>query len=577
MPFIKDAFKQSKKDQDKIISPEETVFHAKQQLQKVKLDILQEVKRIDNNRLGIPVYFSICGLDAQKRTGKRNQMGKGADASQAQASAIMELIERFSLYDFMEHENHFQMKTYHQMKAQAIPFETIVRSVHDNVDDHSSEYHFFSQLPLRWAKAYDLCNESFIFIPFDWFFHINAYNGASAGNCMEEAIIQGMSEIIERHVCDIIAREKPHVHKIDLNTVDDPIAIDLINKFHQSGIELLVYDYSINTGIPVLGGIAYDPKTFPDKSEIVWTAGAMSDPSKSLCRLLTEIAQLGGDFNTNAHYEPSGLPKLTDIDQINAIHPDYGSIPFTDLPSVSNENIKIEIMNYVKTLHSVLPETFIVDVTHPDINLPSCYTIIPGARFRERSANASMGMFIAKMISVSFSNELALKELDAFEKKLPGKYFTPFYQGTLLMNLNLHNDALNCFSQSISRNPMGEDLSGIYVYMGMCEKNMGRYKKAIEYLKKADEVDSYRTDVLNLLGVCYFKETKHQEAINCFRRVLDIDPGSAIDHANLGINYKAMGDHQKAKECLEKALSIDPTIDFAWEHLMALPTVGTTI
>ncbi|MBF0449973.1 MAG: YcaO-like family protein [Candidatus Magnetomorum sp.] len=568
--FITDAYKKSKRDQDKIISPEETVLRAKKQLQKSKLDILQDVRRIDNNRLGIPVYFSLCGVDAHKRTGKRKQMGKGADPAQAEASAIMELIERFSLYDFMQKEHHFQAEKFRNIRSHGIGFEIISRSVHDDVDEQSPEYRFFSELPLRWTKAFDLCNDVWINVPFDWFFQINAYNGSSAGNCMEEAIIQGMSELVERHVCDVIIREKPTVHRIDLNTVDDTVAADLIQRYKQSGIQLYIYDYSIGTGIPVLGGMAYDPKTFPNTSEIVWTAGAMSDPSKALCRLLTEIAQLGGDFNTGSNYEPSGLPKLTDIHQIDEMHPNAAIIPFQSIPSLSNDNIKTEIMNYQKALHFVFPYTFIVDLTHSDIDLPACYTIMPGTRFRERSANASVGMFTARMITSTHLPEVALKKLTAFEKELPDKYYIPFYQGMSLMDMSSYDDALNFFSVALHREPEGEDLSGIYLYMGMCEKNSGRYQQAIENLKQADDIDSYRTDVLNLLGVCYYHCKRYQEAINCFERVIAIDPGSAMDYANLGVNYRASGDNDKAKQCLEKALSLDPGISFAWEHLLAM-------
>jgi len=568
--FFKDAFKKSCLDQDKVKTPEETVIYAKKRLQEIDLKILQEIKRIDNNRLGIPVYFSIYGADAQKRTGKKKQMGKGANPAQAEASAIMELIERFSLYDYMQQENHFQIKEFRNLNSNVIPFDKIVCSVNDNVDTSSPEYKFFSELPLRWTKAYDIKNELWRLIPFDWFFQINAYNGSSAGNCMEEAVIQGMSEVVERHVCDIIHREKPDVNRIDLSTVESLIAKDLIQKYKNLGIKLYIFDYSLNTGIPVIGGIAYDPSTFPKSSEIVWTAGAMPDPEKSLCRLLTEIAQLGGDFNSNSNYEPSGLPKLITIDQIDEKHPSKNSIPFSKLPDISNSNIKTEIDNFKNALQSTLPDTYIVDLTHSKINIPACYTIMPGARFRERSANASVGMFTSKLMTSVYTPEIAIKKLDEFNKVLPGKYYIPFYKGSLLMSSEAYAEALECFSLALNQNPPEEDLCGIYLYIGMCEKNSGHYKKAIKALEQADRIDNFRTDVLNLLGVCHYLIKQYENAIDCFERVIGIDPGSAMDHANLGVNYKASGNLKKAKECLEKAVSLDPGISFAWEHLLSI-------
>ncbi|KPA10092.1 YcaO-like domain protein [Candidatus Magnetomorum sp. HK-1] len=568
--FLNDAYKRSCLDQDKVITPEETIDRAKKKLQQIDLDILQEIRRIDNNRLGIPVYFSLYGSDAQKSTGKRKQMGKGADPAQAEASAIMEMVERYSLYDFMQQDSHFQTAEYRNLKNNVISFDKIARSVHDDVGIDSREYQFFSELPLRWTQAYDIRNESCPLIPFDWFFQINAYNGSSAGNCMEEAIIQGMSEIIERHVCDIIHREKPPVNRIDINTVDDPIAVDLIRRYHQAGIQLYIFDYSLDTGIPVLGGIAYDPSTFPESSEIVWTSGAMPDPNKSFCRLLTEIAQLSGDFNSNSNYEPSGLPKLTKTGQIDEYHPSMAIIPFSQLNNISNNNIKTEILNYQNALQSVLPDTYIVDLTHSKIDLPACYTITPGARFRERSANANMGLFTAKLMTSVCPHDIAIKKLDAFDHALPGKYYIPFYKGTLFLSSGAYDEALNCFSSALNREPPGEDLCGTYLYIGICEKNAGHYRRAVNALRYADKIDNFRTDVLNLLGACYYQLQQYENAIDCFERVIKIDPGSAMDHANLGVNYKAIGNHQKAMVSLEKAVSLDPGISFAWEHLLSL-------
>jgi len=56
---LRDAFKGYTFDQDKIITPEETVGRFKNRLKEVNLDILEETVRIDNGRLNIPIYFSV--------------------------------------------------------------------------------------------------------------------------------------------------------------------------------------------------------------------------------------------------------------------------------------------------------------------------------------------------------------------------------------------------------------------------------------------------------------------------------------------------------------------------------------
>ena len=71
---------------------------SKEKLKKVNLDILKRTIRIDNGRLDIPIYFSLCGTDALNIIGTKKQMGKGGTPSQSEASAVMELAERFSFF-----------------------------------------------------------------------------------------------------------------------------------------------------------------------------------------------------------------------------------------------------------------------------------------------------------------------------------------------------------------------------------------------------------------------------------------------------------------------------------------------
>jgi len=80
---LKDAFKQYTIDQDKTLPPEETVKRFKEKLKKCNLDIMEQTIRIDNGRLDIPVFFSICGKDALSITGTKKQMGKGATPQQS--------------------------------------------------------------------------------------------------------------------------------------------------------------------------------------------------------------------------------------------------------------------------------------------------------------------------------------------------------------------------------------------------------------------------------------------------------------------------------------------------------------
>jgi len=197
---LKDAFKRFTLDQDKIISPEETVKTFKDKLKRVDLDILEYTVRIDNGRLDIPIFFSSCGKDAVEIIGTKKQMGKGATPQQAEASAVMELAERFSFFNFCKNSENFFVERYCNVTENAIPFEMIAQSVHDDSEDLDTARKIFETLPLKWTKAFNLTRNQEVVIPFNWFFTINEFNGPSAGNCVEEALSQGICEIVERHV-----------------------------------------------------------------------------------------------------------------------------------------------------------------------------------------------------------------------------------------------------------------------------------------------------------------------------------------------------------------------------------------
>jgi len=205
--ILTDAFKYNNIDQDKILPPEETVKRFKEKLKKINLDILEDTIRIDNGRLDIPVYFSICGNDAYALTGTRKQMGKGGTTHQAEASAIMELAERFSLFSFRNNPKNFLIEKYRNIKDKAVPFEMIAESVNDDSNDLEIAEKIFEDLSFKWTKAFNLTQNKEILVPFDWFFTINEFNGACAGNGVEEAISQGICEVVERHVSSIISHK----------------------------------------------------------------------------------------------------------------------------------------------------------------------------------------------------------------------------------------------------------------------------------------------------------------------------------------------------------------------------------
>ena len=241
---LKDAYKGYTQDQDKLIPPQETVERIKEKLSRLDLDILENTLRIDNGRLGIPVYISVCGKDARAVTGTQKQMGKGATPIQAEASAVMELSERFSFFSFYKNPENFFSAPYRAAPENAIPFEMIARSVHDDSEDLPCARSLFNDLPLQWTPAFNLTRMQPVSIPFTWFFTINEFNGPSAGNCVEEALIQGICEVVERHVSAMVSHQRLSVPSIRADSAKDPVILDMLEKYRRAGIRLHPVSYT---------------------------------------------------------------------------------------------------------------------------------------------------------------------------------------------------------------------------------------------------------------------------------------------------------------------------------------------
>jgi ribosomal protein S12 methylthiotransferase accessory factor len=567
---IEDAFKTYTHDQDKILSPTETVQRFRKKLQGVDLDILKKVDRIDNGRLDIPVFFSQCGRDAHEIIGTKKQMGKGGTPEQAEASAVMELAERFSFFSFCKDPKNFFTDTAANLDPDSLPFTEIAKSVHDESPELSVSQKIYESLPMKWTWAYNLTRQKPVLIPFDWFFTINEFNGPSAGNCVAEAISQGICEIVERHVSSLVSQNKMSVAAIDPESATDPLVVEMLQKYRKNHINFYLSDFTLDMGIPSVGVLAYDPNTFPEKSEIVWTAGTTPDPQKALSRALTETAQLAGDFNSGANYVASGLPKFTDVESARFISDAPKQVRIDSLPDISNENIKTEVENCVAALWRRDFDVLLINTTHTQLNIPAFYTIVPGAHFRERAAGTSVGMFAAKLITEKNQPDQAFKKLQEFDELLPDKYYLQFYMGNTLLSLEQPNRALPLLERARELDPPAQDIPSICSYLGIAHKDLGHYEKALEVLEEGAALDSERTDIFNLMGFCHFKLKQHQKAIENFAKVLDLNPSSAIDYANIGSNYREMGETDKAIYFYEVALSIDPTIDFARQSLERL-------
>ena len=557
---------------DKAKSPTDTVSHVRKQLKKINLDILANTKRIDTGRLDIPVFISKCGADARKVMPTRKQMGKGLSPIQAEASSIMELIERFSFFTFWEELPQSVTCTWNEAKEKfknkIIPIEHIIQAVADNISPNKAEI-IFNLLPWQFFPVTDLTNMHEVWVPLNWFKKLGEFNGTSAGNTEEESILQGFCELIERHTCCIIDKNQMICPTIDQNTITDSTVLELLSKFKKENINIILKDFSLNMPIPTVAAVAWDTKTLSYSSEIVFTAGTSTTPVKAAIRAITEVAQLAGDFCTFSCYEASGLSKfekLADIDWLLQ----GPQCRFSSLPDISSNDIYDELKTLISKLSELQYTAYAISTMHKELKIPTHYCFIPGLTFRERDSNQSLGLFIGRILVEECDIEDAILGLSLLEKNIPNAHFISFFQGMLALRQENYLDAHILFSKSEPLQPNEEAKGLAAFYAGYSLTLQKKWLESLPFLTRSIQYCQDIKEYINLRGVVYFKLKEYILAAKDFERVLKIDKGSIMDIANLGLCHKHLGNIKEAKHYLSTALELDPSLEFAKKYLQGL-------
>jgi ribosomal protein S12 methylthiotransferase accessory factor len=569
---LKDCFKVYTADQDKASAPAETVARVKSRLEEHCPGVLEETKRIDTGRLGIPVFLSVCGPAARAVMPTRKQMGKGASPEQAEASALMELVERFSYFSFWADESNFTQATWSEAEArfgaQLMDIGQVLLSVEDNLTRDEAR-RLMDLLRWRFCPALDVASGETRVLPLDWFKTLNEFNGSSAGNTPEESILQGACELVERHVSAVVDRTSPELPTISQDTLDDPVLKDLCQRFRKNGILLLLKDFSLGMPVPTVAALAFDPGTFPSLSEIVYTAGTAASPVKAAVRAVTEIAQLAGDFETGRVYEASGLRKFTDPAQFDWLL--KGPVVDLDsLPQVLDANIRVEVERLAAGLSARGRTLYTVDTTRPELGVSANYNLVPGFDFRERTQHRSLGLFVGRKLAEEAPVEEAAAGLSVMAEIVPGAYYLPFFQALLALRTGDIAAAASLFAKAEPSQPGAEERALCAFYQAYALSQEGDWPGTVPHLDRAIALDAEVKEYFNLRGVARFKAKEYELAKGDFDAVLRLDSGSAPDLANLGLCHKFLGEIAAARHCLTAALELDGGLEYARTHLAEL-------
>lgn len=560
---------------DKVCPPWETVARVRTALKAFGEDVLAETRRIDTGRLGIPVYLSICGKEARRIMPTRKQMGKGASAIQAEASALVELAERFSFFSFWQNVQGIAPCSWSEAgrrwPGKLLPVSEIGASVSDALNDQQLAS-MMDLLDWRFVPATRLDTGQEFLVPLEWFRKINEFNGSSAGNTPEESILQGVCELVERHVCAVVDRERRETPTLDPNSLTDPVLCELMDAFRREGIVVVLKDFSLGLPVPTVAAVAHDPATFPERSEIVFTAGTASTPSKAAIRALTEVAQLAGDFETGSNYEASGLPKFTEPSQIAWLL-EGDVVPLSSLPDIGHPDILDELKELYVGLELLGFRVYSVDTTHPDLAIPAHYCLVPGFQFRERALNPSVGLFVGRMLAEEAPAGQAKAGLEHLARLYPDASFPLFFQGLFAVRQERFPEALDALAKSEAGLEQRDDQALAAFYQAYALSREDRWAESLPHLDRAIHLCPEVKEYFNLRGVARFKQGEYAEAEADFRGALDLDSGSAMDLANLGLCVKFQRRTEEARALLCAALELDPGLEFARIHLAELQAV----
>jgi oxazoline/thiazoline synthase len=350
-------------------------------------------------------------LDALRKNIGGRSAGKGKTDSQAKASGFCEAIERYSGV-FQGYEIR-QKGSYRQLGDKAIHPNACMNfssaQYENRYDWNTSQAGWFQKVPepfdedreIEWTPVWSLTHQGFKYLPIAYCYY--GYpkpekpdcwadsNGCAAGNTMEEAILQGFMELVERDSVALWWYNRVQRPQVDLESFDEPYFQALKNYYHSLNRELWVLDITSDLNIPVFA--AMTRRTDRQVEDIVLGYGAHFDPKIAIQRALTEVNQilpsvLSANADGSTRYNLSADPLAVDwwktatLENQPYLVPDesLASKVSTDYPQVWSDDLLDDVVICKQIVEKHGMELLVLDQTRPDIGLKVVKVIVPGMR-----------------------------------------------------------------------------------------------------------------------------------------------------------------------------------------------------
>jgi ribosomal protein S12 methylthiotransferase accessory factor len=345
--------------------------------------------------------WAIChghGMDPSRGrlTAAGVSLGKGRSEIQARASAMGEALERYCTQSF-GHEPRLRA-AYADIRADAVhpqalnPFSD---SQYDTREQWAGRaetgrvpYRFEESTPIDWTPAWSLTHGRWKFVPSACVYYRYSEegggrfahgdsNGVAAGNCVEEAVMQGLFELVERDGVGLWWYNRLRRPALDLPTFGSAFAMEAAAGLQRCGRSLHVLDLTTDARIPTFAAVGLPVK--PEGDPLLGF-GAHLDARIALDRA---VAELGQGWLLAHHLRPYTIyRKVTGralgMEPFLRPDDDAPSVPLDAFPQCATPDLLSDIVLCVSRLEGLGVEVLVADLTRPETGLSVVRVMAPG-------------------------------------------------------------------------------------------------------------------------------------------------------------------------------------------------------
>ncbi|MEB3339444.1 TOMM precursor leader peptide-binding protein [Okeania sp.] len=350
--------------------------------------------------------FAIAkNLDALRPSLRHQSGGKGKTDRQSRASGFCEAIERYS--GIFQGDEPRKKSTLADLGDRGIHPEKILHfsltqyanreklNANCKVEHDWIPQPFDARQKIEWTPVWSLTEQKHKYLPTAFCYYgyklpkkhnfcAGDSNGNAAGNTIEEAILQGFMELVERDSVAIWWYNSLQRPGVDLASFDDRYLLELQKFYRKNQRELWVLDLTTDLGIPAFTAVSR--RVEGEYERIISGFGAHFDPKIAILRAVTELNQIGlGMDRQEISQMEEGMQEWMMTATVAshpylAPHPEIPAKVYGDYPQLWSDDIYNDVLTCVKIAQAAGMETLVLDQTRPDIGLKVVKVIVPGLR-----------------------------------------------------------------------------------------------------------------------------------------------------------------------------------------------------